>query len=162
LAQIFNFCWSDSLKFHSQMIDGIIANHRVIMIKPSTFMNLSGSAIQSVCAYYKIETQNIIIMHDDIDLPSGSVKFKLGGNAGGHNGLKSVDQFVGRDYYRVRMGVGRPENSQHSVSDFVLAALNSNEYNWLLDLAKIISNNLDLFFFDKHTEFKNQLCQRPA
>ncbi len=85
-------------------------------LKPLTFMNLSGHSVLAVKNFYKIE--EIIVIHDDLDLPFGAIRFKKGGGHGGHNGLKSIDQSIGRNYLRVRMGIGKPKHG--TVSDFVL------------------------------------------
>jgi len=91
-------------------------------LKPSTYMNLSGESVVLVKNYYKIDNKDIIVIHDDIDLKLGALRFKRGGGHGGHNGLKSLDKHIGSDYYRVRIGVGRPEKKEdvvkHVLSDF--------------------------------------------
>src|SRR5574344_3036341 len=84
--------------------------------KPTTFMNNSGVAVHSIKEYYKIDLENIIVIHDDLDLPFGTVKFKIGGGHGGHNGLKSLDSHIGKDYIRVRIGIGKPQNKDDVVN----------------------------------------------
>ena len=101
-----------------------------IFAKPQTFMNLSGESILSIVEYYNIPNENIIIVHDDIDLPFGTVKFKLGGGHGGHNGLRSTDSHIGKDYIRVRVGVGKPEDKK-DVADFVLSNFSLVEFEKL-------------------------------
>lgn len=90
----------------------------LLFLKPTTFMNLSGQSVNAVAAYFKPE--RIVVIHDDLDLPFGTVRFKCGGGHGGHNGLKSIDAHIGKDYYRVRIGVGKPQDKS-LVSNFVLA-----------------------------------------
>ncbi len=90
-----------------------------IYSKPQTFMNASGESILSIVEYYDIENNDIIIVHDDLDLPFGTVKFKLGGGHGGHNGLRSIDSHIGNDYIRVRIGIGKPEN-KNEIANYVL------------------------------------------
>ncbi|WP_200762602.1 aminoacyl-tRNA hydrolase [Nitrosophilus alvini] len=96
-----------------------------LLLKPMTFMNLSGQSVSAVKNFYKIENSNIIVCHDDIDLPFGAIRIKVGGSSGGHNGLKSLDSFIGNDYIRVRIGVGRPKEKakvvSYVLSDFDLA-----------------------------------------
>jgi len=94
-------------------------NH--FLLKPLTFMNLSGDSVLKVKKFYKIE--NIVVIHDDLDLPFGSLRFKRGGGHGGHNGLKSIDSKIGREYIRVRMGIGKPEH-KGEVSSYVLSDFN--------------------------------------
>ncbi len=97
-----------------------------IFLKPITYMNNSGESVFSVSTFYKISTQKIIVIHDDIDIPFGSIRFKIGGGHGGHNGLKSIDSFVGKEYARIRLGVGRPENKDE-VTGYVLSNFTETE-----------------------------------
>ena len=99
-----------------------------LFLKPSTFMNLSGESVRLVKDFYKIDNENIIVIHDDIDLNLGALKFKRGGGSGGHNGLKSIDKHIGNDYWRVRIGVGRPERKEQVVS-YVLSNFSNEEIN---------------------------------
>lgn len=80
-----------------------------LYLKPSTYMNLSGESVLALKQFYKIENQDIIVIHDDLDLKLGALKFKQGGSHAGHNGLKSIDSKIGNDYHRIRIGIGRPE-----------------------------------------------------
>ncbi len=103
-----------------------------ILAKPQTFMNLSGESILSIADYYGIDNNEIIIIHDDLDLPFGSVKFKIGGGHGGHNGLRSIDSHIGQDYIRIRIGIGKPTNKE--VANYVLSDFNKEELNKLEDI----------------------------
>jgi PTH1 family peptidyl-tRNA hydrolase len=105
---------------------------QVLFLKPTTYMNLSGRSLIAVKNFYKIDLEDIIVVHDDIDLPFSALRFKRGGGNGGHNGLKSIDSAIGKDYIRVRMGVGKPER-RGQVVDFVLS-------NFSLDEEKIMDN----------------------
>ncbi len=89
-------------------------------------MNLSGKSVQPVKNFFKIELEDIIVIHDDIDLPFGAVRFKKGGGHGGHNGLRSIDAHIGKEYLRVRVGVGKPEHKSQ-VADYVLHDFNADE-----------------------------------
>ncbi len=101
--------------------------------KPKTYMNLSGEAVHAIKEYYKLENENIIVIHDDLDLPFGSVKFKIGGGHGGHNGLKSIDSYIGKDYIRVRVGIGKPQDKTQ-VANYVLSNFSKEELNKLEDI----------------------------
>jgi len=90
-----------------------------LLLKPMTFMNISGKSVQAVKNFYKIELEDIIVIHDDIDLPFSALRFKNAGGDGGHNGLRSIDAMIGKEYTRVRMGVGKPEHKSQ-VADYVL------------------------------------------
>jgi peptidyl-tRNA hydrolase, PTH1 family len=104
-----------------------------VYAKPQTYMNLSGESILNIVEYYNIENKNIIIVHDDLDLPFGTVKFKIDGGHGGHNGLRSIDSHIGKDYIRVRVGIGKPENKK-DVADFVLSNFSLSEFDKLQDI----------------------------
>ena len=108
-------------------------NSSLIFAKPQTFMNASGESILNIAEYYDIENHNIIIVHDDLDLTFGTVKFKLGGGHGGHNGLKSIDNHIGQDYIRVRIGIGKPQN-KNDVANYVLNNFNKEELDKLNDI----------------------------
>ncbi len=109
----------------------IVKKHSTnIYAKPQTYMNLSGESILNIVEYYNIENKNIIIVHDDLDLPFGTVKFKIDGGHGGHNGLKSIDSHIGKDYIRVRVGIGKPEDKK-DIADFVLSNFSLSEFDKL-------------------------------
>lgn len=101
--------------------------------KPTTYMNNSGMAVQAIKEYYKLEMEDIIVIHDDIDLPFGTVKFKIGGGHGGHNGLRSIDSHIGKEYIRVRIGVGKPQDKS-DVANYVLDNFSKEEINRLPDI----------------------------
>ena len=104
------------------------SNH--FLLKPLTFMNLSGDSVVAVKKFYKIE--DVVVIHDDLDLPFGALRFKKGGGHGGHNGLKSTDERISREYARVRMGIGKPEH-KGEVSSYVLGNFNQDENEHLSD-----------------------------
>ncbi|SFV70615.1 Peptidyl-tRNA hydrolase [hydrothermal vent metagenome] len=97
-----------------------------LFLKPTTFMNLSGKSVLPVKQFFKVELEDIIVIHDDIDLPFGAVRFKRGGGHGGHNGLKSIDAAITKEYLRVRVGVGKPEYKSQ-VADYVLHPFSKEE-----------------------------------
>lgn len=101
-------------------------NH--FLLKPQTFMNLSGDSVIKVKNFYKLE--DVLVIHDDLDLPFGSLRFKKGGGHGGHNGLKSIDSRIGKEYIRVRMGIGKPEH-KGEVTSYVLGAFSQEQQNYL-------------------------------
>ncbi len=96
----------------------------LFFLKPMTYMNLSGESVAAVKNYYDIK--KIVVIHDDLDLPFGSIKFKRGGGSGGHNGIKSIDSFITNDYIRIRMGISKPENKDETVA-YVLSSFSKEE-----------------------------------
>jgi PTH1 family peptidyl-tRNA hydrolase len=108
--------------FHGKLFK----SDNTLLLKPTTYMNLSGKSVIAVKNFFKIDIENIIVIHDDIDLPFSALRIKRGGGHGGHNGLKSIDQAIGKDYIRVRMGVGKPERKSQVV-DFVLNNFSDEE-----------------------------------
>ena len=139
-------------KFKGLLTTGNIGDKKIYVIKPLTFMNSSGICIRELLEYFKIESENVIVFHDDLDVEFGKIKTKFGGSSAGHNGIASIDKFIGKDYSRVRIGIGKPQNKM-SVSDFVLNDFNDDEQellkkitnNIIESLAILIDKKLDLF-----------------
>lgn len=125
LAHSFMFS-SGKTKFKADILEGTIANTKVLALKPQTFMNLSGSSVGEAVRFYKISLEDIIVIQDDIDLELGKLKIKRGGGAGGHNGITSIDSHIGKDYTRLRFGVGHP-GQKKQVSSFVLKRFASEQ-----------------------------------
>ena len=115
-------------KISSKFKGELFKTNDYLFLKPLTFMNLSGESVRLVKDFYKIDNENIIVIHDDIDLNLGALKFKRGGGSGGHNGLKSIDKHIGNDYWRIRIGVGRPERKEEVVK-YVLSNFSEEELN---------------------------------
>ena len=113
-------------KVSSKFKGDLFKSKEYLFLKPNTFMNLSGESVVLVKEYYKIDNNDIIVIHDDIDLKLGALRFKKGGSSGGHNGLKSIDKHIGNDYWRVRVGVGRPERKEEVVN-YVLSDFSEEE-----------------------------------
>jgi PTH1 family peptidyl-tRNA hydrolase len=153
----FNFLSLKTSKLNSELVSGDIDTHKILFAKPQTFMNLSGSAIGSICSYYKIELKSIIVIHDDIDLPVGKLRFKLGGGNGGHNGLRSIDQHMGKEYHRLKIGVGRPENINIDIADYVLGNFTADEYKQIINSINIVKINFELILSGKLEEFKKNI-----
>lgn len=112
-------------KFQGLTAEGRIAGRRVVLLLPSTFMNLSGRAAAEAARFYKVPVDRIMVIHDEVELPFGEVRVKEGQGLGGHNGLRSMEQSFGtRDFWRLRVGVGRPAQENKPLIDFVLAPFN--------------------------------------
>ena len=113
-------------KFKGLLTTGNIGNKKVYAIKPLTFMNNSGICIRELIEYFKIDAEDVIVFHDDLDVEFGKIKAKFGGSSAGHNGIASIDKFIGKDYSRVRIGIGKP-NSKIDVADYVLQNFDDEE-----------------------------------
>ena len=113
-----------------------------LYVKPQTFMNASGESILSIVDYYDIPNENVIIIHDDLDLPFGTVKYKTGGGHGGHNGLRSIDSHIGKDYIRIRIGIGKPEN-KGDVANYVLSDFSKEEFTELENIISHVIKSID-------------------
>ena len=138
-------------KFKGLLTMGSIDDEKVYAIKPLTFMNNSGTCIRELIEYFKIDSSDIIVFHDDLDIEFGKIKAKFGGSDAGHNGIASLDKFIGKDYSRVRIGIGKPDKIK--VNDFVLSNFNEEEQvklnevskKIILSLSMLIEKKLDLF-----------------
>ena len=128
----------------------LFKSNNLLFLKPSTYMNNSGKSVQAVKNFYKIEIENMVVIHDDLDLPFGALRFKKGGGDGGHNGLKSIDAFVGKDYIRVRMGIGKPLHKSQ-VADYVLSDFTEDENS---RLEKWIEHTADACMAITHEELE--------
>lgn len=113
----------------------------VIFVKPQTFMNLSGEAVRDIMKFYKIPIENLVVVHDDMDIKIGDIREKIGGGSAGHNGIKSIDALVGNNYRRIRIGVGHPRDSQSPIppSDWVLGKFSTSEMEKLMTAIKSIA-----------------------
>ena len=126
-------------KFKGLLTTGNISNKKVYAIKPLTFMNNSGICIRELIEYFKINVEDIIVFHDDLDIDFTKIKAKFGGSSAGHNGIASIDKFIGKEYSRVRVGIGKPD-SKIEVSDFVLTNFTDDEK---VKLEKVIQNIIE-------------------
>ena len=126
-------------KFKGLLTTGNVGDQKVYAIKPLTFMNNSGICIRELIEYFKIDAEDVIVFHDDLDVEFGKIKAKFGGSSAGHNGIASIDKFVGKDYSRVRIGIGKPKDNIE-VGDYVLQNFDGDE---LVTLEKITNHIVD-------------------
>lgn len=129
-------CPVDRKLFGAHVGEAALAGRKVMFVKPQQFMNVSGQAVVSIAGFYKVPVADIVVAHDELDLPFGTVKVKLGGGHAGHNGIRDVQRALGNNFVRVRVGVGRPPNPGWDVADYVLA-------NWTADEAARLDPILD-------------------
>ena len=142
-------------KFKGLLTTGNIGDEKVYAIKPLTFMNNSGTCIREIIEYFKIESSDIVVFHDDLDIEFGKIKAKFGGSDAGHNGIKSLDKFIGKDYSRVRIGIGKPEKIK--VNDFVLGDFNDDEIIQLEEISKKIIESVNLLIDKKLDLFSSKI-----
>ena len=139
-------------KFKGLLTTGNIEEHKVYAIKPLTFMNSSGICIKELIDYFKIDVKDVFVFHDDMDIEIGKTKVKFGGSNAGHNGIDSIDKNIGKNYSRIRIGIGRPKKNS-TVVDHVLDNFSSDEKqnveevtkNIIASLSILINKDLDLF-----------------
>ena len=129
-------------KFKGLLTTGNINEKKIYAIKPLTFMNNSGICIRELIEYFKIDAQNVIVFHDDLDIDFGKIKTKFGGSSAGHNGIESIDKFIGKDYSRVRIGISKPK-TKIAVSDYVLKDFDEDEKE---ELKKITDSIIESLF----------------
>ena len=128
-------------KAASLQTTGQINRSKIILLKPQSYMNNSGLPVAEVARFHKIPFNNIFVFHDELDLTSGRVRVKQGGGHGGHNGLRDIDRHLGKDYWRIRIGIGRPDNPTMDVKSWVLADFTKTETSgWVADLLGAISD----------------------
>ncbi|MBX7200663.1 MAG: aminoacyl-tRNA hydrolase [Rhodospirillaceae bacterium] len=143
-------------RFQADMCEGEVGD-RVIALKPTTYMNRSGQAVGEAARFYKIAPENVIVIYDEIELAPGKVKVKLGGGSAGHNGIKSIDEHIGNNYWRVRLGVGRPE-SKDQVSNHVLDNFAKGDTVWLGPLLDAVADAAPLLVAGDENKFMTKVA----
>ena len=122
-------------KFQGQMTEGRLGSQKVILLKPETFMNLSGQSVGDAMRFYKLSATDVVVFHDELDLAPGKCRVKTGGGHAGHNGLRSIHQHIGEAYHRVRLGIGHPGHKDR-VAGYVLSDFAKSEQGWLDDVIR--------------------------
>ena len=135
-------------KFKGLLTTGNIDEKKIYAIKPLTFMNNSGTAIKELIDYFKIDAKNVFVFHDDMDIDFGKIKAKFGGSSAGHNGIESIDKLIGKDYSRVRIGIGKPKGAIE-VSDYVLQNFNEEENIGIEKISKNITDSISILIEKK-------------
>lgn len=143
-------------KFKGEYAEGVIGDEKAMILKPTTYMNLSGEAVRAICQFYKIPTEKVIVFHDDMDLPVGKVKVKTGGGSGGHNGIKSIDSHIGNEYMRVRIGVDKPA-TREQVVDWVLSKFAPDSRKVLDETIQKIAQELPVLLTKDAGVFMNKI-----
>lgn len=139
--------WIDKKDMKCQVSTGRLGDARVLAIKPTTYMNLSGSAVQAIAQFYKIPLSQILLVHDELDIDFGFVRLRRGGGSAGHNGIKSVTEHLGDDYGRVRIGIGPKTPEQMDSADFVLQKFSTDEQSHMPELLREVNAILIEFIY---------------
>jgi PTH1 family peptidyl-tRNA hydrolase len=143
-------------RFQGVAAEGSIGSERTLLLLPGTYMNESGRAVGEAAHFYKLAVGDIVVLHDEVDLPPAKVRVKAGGGIAGHNGLRSITAHIGNDYRRVRIGIGHPGDKdlvqRHVLGDFAKA-----EREWVDALARVIADNAELIARGDDASFQNKV-----
>jgi PTH1 family peptidyl-tRNA hydrolase len=151
-------------KFQGQLAEGRLAGRSVLLFKPLTYMNESGRAVGQAVRFYKLAPEDVIAIHDDLDLAPGKCRVKKGGGAGGHNGLRSMDSQIGKEYWRIRLGIGHP-GDKDLVHGYVLHDFAKSDEAWLDPLMDAVAEAMPLMAEGEPEKFMSKvahLARAPA
>lgn len=127
IAEEFDTHWHQKTAFKANIAEFAIGAEKIILVKPTTFYNLSGEAVQAVSAFYKLESTDILVIHDELALPFGTLRTRIGGSDAGNNGIKNISALIGDQYGRIRVGIANPLITERSAADFVLSTFFESE-----------------------------------
>jgi PTH1 family peptidyl-tRNA hydrolase len=145
-------------KFQGALASGTVAGEKVLVLKPQTFMNLSGQAVGQAARFHKLEPADVVVFHDELDLAPGKMKIKTGGGAAGHNGLRSIDAHLGNAYRRVRLGIGHPGDKAR-VHGYVLSDFAKADRDWLGPLLDALADHAPLLLQDRESDYMSKVAQ---
>ncbi len=143
-------------RFQGVAVEGAIGGEKVLLLLPGTYMNEFGRAVAEAVHFYKLGLADIVVFHDELELPPGKLRVKIGGGNAGHNGLRSISAHVGNDYKRVRMGIGHPGDKK-LVEPYVLQDFAKSERPWVEALCDIVADNAGLLVEGKDSTFQNKV-----
>jgi PTH1 family peptidyl-tRNA hydrolase len=143
-------------RFQGVAAEGPLGDERVLLLLPGTYMNESGRAVADAAHFYKLDLAEIVVFHDEIELPPGKVRVKSGGGTAGHNGLRSIAAHIGNDYRRVRIGVGHP-GAKELVEPYVLNDFAKDERPWVETVCGLIADNAELLARGRDAAFQNKV-----
>ena len=141
--------------FLGEYAEGVLGHKKVVLLRPHTFMNESGRSVQEALHYFKLDQREVTVFHDEIELPPAKVRVKLGGGIAGHNGLRSISECIGNEYWRVRLGVGHP-GAKHLVERYVLSDFPKADWPWVKALIETVAENAEILARDE-ASFQNKV-----
>ena len=151
----------NKIGFNSLYGEGTVYGEKLIMVKPQTFMNISGKAVLAVKSFYKLENSDMLVIYDDISMPAGQLRVRLKGSAGGHNGIKDIILSINSDEFpRIKMGVGAPIYEGEDVADYVLGRFTDNDIAVMSKAAEKIEENLELIVRRDYAALMSKLNMR--
>ena len=143
-------------RFQGETAEGTLDHERVILLRPLTFMNDSGRAVQEAANFFKLAANEITVFQDELELPPAKVRVKVGGGIAGHNGLRSISSHIGNEYRRVRLGIGHP-GIKELVHSYVLSDFTKTDRGWVEALCEAIADNAGLLATDRDSTFQNKV-----
>jgi PTH1 family peptidyl-tRNA hydrolase len=143
-------------RFQGETAEGTLDRERVVLLRPSTFMNESGRAVQEAANFFKLATGEVTVFQDELELPPAKVRVKIGGGIAGHNGLRSISSHIGNDYRRVRLGIGHP-GVKELVHSYVLSDFAKDDRPWVSALCEAIADNAALLASNSDSTFQNKV-----
>jgi PTH1 family peptidyl-tRNA hydrolase len=143
-------------RFQGVAVEGTVGGDRVLLLLPGTFMNESGRAVAEALSFYKLGVADVVVFHDELELPAAKVRVKTGGGNAGHNGLRSISTHIGNEYRRVRLGIGHPGDKK-LVENYVLQDFAKSEWPWVEALCDVIADNAGLLMAAKDSTFQNKV-----
>lgn len=146
-------------KFQSKISEGLIKSKKILLVKPETYMNNSGFAIKELFLFFKLNSDDLVVVHDDLDLKVGKIKVKVGGGHGGHNGLRSIDQQISSEYLRLRIGIDRPVNKSQ-VANYVLSNFSEKDKYTIDNVINLITQDFEILANKDIKKFINSINQK--
>jgi PTH1 family peptidyl-tRNA hydrolase len=143
-------------RFQGATSEGTLERERVVLLRPATFMNESGRAVQEAANFFKLPAGEITVFQDELELPPAKLRVKVGGGIAGHNGLRSISAHIGNDYRRVRLGIGHP-GVKELVHGYVLSDFAKSDRSWVVALCEAIADNAGLLALDRDSTFQNKV-----
>ena len=143
-------------RFQGVAVEGVIGGEKLLLLLPGTYMNESGRAVAEAAQFYKLGLTDIVVFHDELDLPPGKLRVKTGGGNAGHNGLRSITAAIGNDYRRVRIGIGHPGDKER-VHGYVLQDFAKSERPWVAALCEAVAAHAELLVKGQDASFQNKV-----